>query len=143
MLSTKMTASVTIEAGSWIRVVNTNVTKTAPAATMARMRTRRLAPVSARIRTWAAVIMVKITRATALPIEAIESSLNTTASTRHAPAWISSPFAARPRGNTRPGQGPPAEFGAHQRGELPGLGQPLGYPLGRVHPGIGGPGGGE
>ena len=32
-----MTSSVTIEAGSWMRVVNTNVTKTAPAATMARM----------------------------------------------------------------------------------------------------------
>ena len=84
------------QAGSWIKVVHTNVTKTAPAATMARMRTGRLAPVSERIRTWAAVIMVKITRATALPIEAIESSLNPTASTRHAPAWISSPAEARP-----------------------------------------------
>ena len=66
-----MATSVTIEAGSWMRVVNTNVTKTAPAATMARTSIGRLAPVSERIRRWAAVIMVKITRATALPIDAI------------------------------------------------------------------------
>jgi hypothetical protein len=39
---------------------------------------------------------VKITRTTALPIEAIESSLNTTARTRHAAATISSPLQARP-----------------------------------------------
>ena len=71
-----MRNGVTIEAGSWMRVVNTNVTKTAAAATMARTRIGRLAPVSERIRRCAAVIRVKITRATALPIEAIASSLN-------------------------------------------------------------------
>ena len=39
---------------------------------------------------------VKISRATALPIEAIASSLNRTARTRHATASISSPADARP-----------------------------------------------
>jgi len=73
-----------------------DVTKTAPAATIARTSIRRFAPVSARIRRCAAVIMVKITRATALPIDAIESRLNTTARTRHTAAWISSPFEAGP-----------------------------------------------
>ena len=40
--------------------------------------------------------MVKITRATALPIDAIASSLNTSARTRHTAAWISSPAETRP-----------------------------------------------
>jgi hypothetical protein len=42
------------------------------------------------------VIIVKITRATALPIDAIASSLNTTAMTRHAAAWIGSPHVQPP-----------------------------------------------
>ena len=77
-------------------VVNTNVTKTAPAAAIARTSIAGLAPVSCRTRKCAAVIIVKITRATALPIDAIESSLNATARTRHKAAAISSPFDARP-----------------------------------------------
>src|SRR5262249_11540118 len=48
--STKMPASVAIDAGSWMRVVNKNVTRTAPAATIASHRIRGLAPVSLRTR---------------------------------------------------------------------------------------------
>ena len=51
---------------------------------------------------------VKISRATALPIEAIASRLNRTASTRHATAAISSPADTRPpnRRAIRPGNCP-------------------------------------
>ncbi len=45
-----MTSNVTIEAGSWIRVVNTKVNKTTPAAAIATTRIGALAPVSARTR---------------------------------------------------------------------------------------------
>ena len=91
-----MPASVTIEAGSWMRVVNTNVTRTTAAAPIASARTKGLAPVSDRTRKWAAVMSVKITSATALPIEAIASRLKRTARTRHASAWNSSPDESRP-----------------------------------------------
>ncbi len=52
-----------------------------------------LAQGSARTRKCAAVTSMKISRATAVPMEAIASSLNTTISTRHAAAWMSSPAA--------------------------------------------------
>ncbi len=50
MLSTKTPSSATMEAGSWMRVVNTNVTKTTAAAAIATVRIRALAPVSERTR---------------------------------------------------------------------------------------------
>ena len=50
MLSTRMTSSATIEAGSWMRVVNTNVTRTTAAVAIASVRTKTLAPVSERTR---------------------------------------------------------------------------------------------
>ena len=59
-----MASNVTIEAGSWMRVVNTNVNRTPPAVAIATARTATRAPVSARTRKWAAVMSVKISRAT-------------------------------------------------------------------------------
>ena len=74
MLSAKTPSSVMIEAGSWMSVVTMNVTSTTAAAAIATTRMAALAPVSARTRKCAAVMNVKISRATALPIEAIASS---------------------------------------------------------------------
>ncbi len=65
-------------------------------------------------------------------MEAIASSLNTTARTRHAAAWISSPAEARP-----------PNFRAISGGNWPRFRQPLGQPGRGVQPGVGGPGGGE
>ncbi len=79
-----------------MRVVNTNVTSTTTAVVIASTSIRVKAPVSARIRKWATVMSEKISRAMALPIEAIASSLNTSARTRHATASNSSPAASRP-----------------------------------------------
>ena len=41
-----MTSNATIEVGSWMRVVNTNVNRTTPAAAIATARITTLAPVS-------------------------------------------------------------------------------------------------
>jgi hypothetical protein len=46
-----MITSATIEAGSWISVVNTKVTRTTAAAAIAATRITTLAPVSPRMRT--------------------------------------------------------------------------------------------
>ena len=50
MLSAKTPSSVTIEAGSWIKVVKMNVTRTTAAAPIATARIAALAPVSERTR---------------------------------------------------------------------------------------------
>ena len=131
-LSSRMASSVTTEAGSWMRVVNTKVTSTTPAEAMASDRTAALAPVSARTRKCAAVMNVKISRATALPIEAIASRLKNDGQ-HH----------ARRRLDQQPGRRPPAEPARHERRELPRLRQSLGQPGRRVQPGVGGAGGGE
>ena len=54
-------------------------------------------PVSAQTRRWAIVTSMKMSRATALPMEAIAVRLNPSASTRLIAAATSSPNDARPR----------------------------------------------
>jgi hypothetical protein len=71
MLSSRITKSASIDAGSWMSVVNTNVTSTTADEAIATDRTTALAPVSVRTRKCAPVMNVKISRATALPIEAM------------------------------------------------------------------------